>query len=147
MIFSNLSNHLYQNWGLSNFWQLRSFFYLLFQYLLRAIHIQCCLGIVCKLLEAVNYTPICMDMLEEVKKDTIAISWLYTLTCLINSHARLFFSEKFETLPAFIAPCPFINFLDFAQPARLWGLPIFHFVPFPLATFIDTMTKSYPNVK
>ena len=69
-----------------------------------------------------------------------------TLTCLINGHARLFISEKFDTLPALIAPCPFINFPVFLQPARLLGLPIFHFVPFPLASFIDTMTKSYPII-
>ena len=68
------------------------------------------------------------------------------LTCLINEHARLFISEKFETLPALIEPCPFIDFPNFVQPAWLLGLPIFHFVPFPLASFIDTMTKSYPII-
>ena len=42
-----------------------------------------------------------------------------TLTFLINGHARLFISEKFETLPALIAPCPIINFPNFVQPTRL----------------------------
>ena len=69
-------------------------------------------------------------------------SW-YSHLHNINGHARLFISEKFETLPAFVAPCPFINFPNFVQPARLLGLPIFYFVPFQLASFIDTMTKSY----
>ena len=66
-----------------------------------------------------------------------------TLTCLINGHARLFISEKFETLPALIAPCLFIKFPNFVQPALLLGLPIFNFVPFSLASFIDIMTKFY----
>ena len=72
--------------------------------------------------------------------------YLPTLTCLINGHARLFFSEKLETLPALISPCPFINFTDFVQPARLLGLPNLHFVPFSLASFIDAMTKFYPII-
>ena len=74
----------------------------------------------------------------------IMYSHLPNKRALINGHARLFISEKFDTLPALIAPCPFINFPDFVQPTRLLGLPIFHFVPFPLASFIDTMTKFYP---
>ena len=69
-----------------------------------------------------------------------------TLTCLINEHARLFISEKFETLSALIAPWPFIIFPNFVQPAWLLGLPIFHFVPFPLTSLIDTMIKSYPII-
>ena len=64
---------------------------------------------------------------------------------LHNKRASLFISEKFETLPALIVPCPFIDFQNFVQPAKLLGLPIFHFVPFPLVSFIDTMTKSCPN--
>ena len=74
------------------------------------------------------------------------LCFFVTLTCLINEHACLFISEKFETLPVLIAPCPFINFLKFVQPACLLGMPIFQFVPFPLASFIDTMTKSHPII-
>ena len=48
-------------------------------------------------------------------------SWLkwYTLTYLINGHARLFISEKFSTLDTLIKAYPFISFWKNFLPPRL----------------------------